>query len=56
MTTDRQGWQCPGCGRVWSPDVRQCDVCLTPQPPLAKSEATGSMLGKRRLVEGDGTL
>jgi hypothetical protein len=29
---------------------------VTGQPPLAKSEATGSMLGKRRLVEGDGTL
>ena len=22
---DRMGWQCPGCGKVNSPDVKACD-------------------------------
>ena len=23
----RQGWQCPVCGRVYSPDIMQCLYC-----------------------------
>jgi len=25
--TPKSGWQCPKCGRVWSPDVICCPVC-----------------------------
>ena len=21
------GWQCPACGRVWAPGVRECEPC-----------------------------
>ena len=32
----RQGWQCPLCGRVYSPDVKHCDCArgeFVPYPP-----------------------
>ena len=23
----KQGWQCPICQKVWSPDIKQCPEC-----------------------------
>lgn len=27
MNPDPQGWICPKCGTVWSPQVRSCAMC-----------------------------
>lgn len=34
-----QGWQCPVCKRVYSPDVRSCDYC-------GEVTITGTNIGK----------
>lgn len=27
MNTERKGWVCPKCDRVYSPDVQECQPC-----------------------------
>jgi hypothetical protein len=38
----RLGWQCPVCGRVWAPDVRECpgphvEIVWMPNPATNQS-------------------
>jgi hypothetical protein len=34
----RKGWECPICGRAWSPDVEQCHRCNGPKAEALKQQ------------------
>lgn len=34
INISREGWQCPRCGRIWSPDVERCDCIENNLMPL----------------------
>jgi len=37
------GWQCPGCGRCWSPHEPQCHVCVPGNRTLEETDSQTSI-------------
>ena len=46
----RQGWQCPVCGRVYSPDTMQCPYCANIEYKIT-TNTTGDCVTVKKYLE-----
>lgn len=52
--TARQGWECPKCQVVWSPEVRSCEACRVCEE--AAEEMVCTPTTEANTEEGDGLI
>lgn len=55
-----KGWECPKCGKVYAPFVRQCDLCSSIGKPLEDAYQKGAeemrMRAAKQCYSGNGQV